>query len=130
MYYIHTYLKQNSNVISVEFMVCVTVVDATTNNPITNVDFIATENGSPASSDLDDPDGEICYSVPEGTDFEVIVQEDGYNDGVRNGLIEQDVNWVVALNPMVSTKLLFIFSLTKSLGVKLLLYTNESFSKT
>ena len=84
-------------------MVCVTVVDATTNNPITNVDFIATENGSPAASDLDDPDGEICYSVPEGTDFEVTVQEDGYNDGVRNGLIEQDVNWVVALNPMVSS---------------------------
>ena len=130
MYYIHTYLKQNSNVISVEFMVCVTVVDATTNNPITNVDFVATENGSPSSSDLDDPDGEICYSVSGGTNFEVTVLEDGYNDGVRNGLIEQDVNWVVALNPMVSTKLLYILSLTKSLGVKLLLYTNESFSKT
>ena len=84
-------------------MVCVTVVDATTNNPITNVDFIATENGNPASSDLDDPDGEICYSVPGGTEFEVTVQEDGYNDGVRNGLIDQDVNWVVALNPMVSS---------------------------
>ena len=84
-------------------MVCVTVVDATTNNPITNVDFVATENGSPAASDLDDPDGEICYSVPEGTDFEVTVQEDGYNDGVRNGLIEQDVNWVIAMNPVVSS---------------------------
>ena len=84
-------------------MVCVTVVDATTNNPITNVDFVATENGSPAGSHLDVPDGEICYSVPEGTDFEVTVQKDGYNDGVRNGLIEQDVNWVIAMNPVVSS---------------------------
>jgi hypothetical protein len=92
-------------------MVCVTVVDATTNSPITNVDFIAKENGNPASSDLDDPDGEICYSVPGGTEFEVTVQEDGYNDGVRNGLIDQDVNWVVALNPMVSTKSLKVFFL-------------------
>ena len=98
-----------------EFMVCVKVVDATTSNPITNVDFISTENGNPSSTDLDDPGGEICYSVPGGTDFEVTVLKDGYNDGVRNGLIEQDVNWVVALNPMVSTKLLYILSLTKSL---------------
>ena len=111
----NTYLEQNSNIITDEFMVCVTVVDAITNNPITNVDFVATENGSPSSSELDDPDGKICYSVAGGTDFEVTVLENGYNNGVRNGLIEQDVNWVVALNPMVSTKLLYILSLTKSL---------------
>ena len=81
-------------------MVCVTVVDATTNNPITNVDFIAMENGSPSSSDLDE---EICYSVRDGTDFEVTAQKDGFNDGVRNGLIEQDVNWVIVMNPIVSS---------------------------
>ena len=84
-------------------MVCFKVVNAKTGNPITNVDFISTENGSPSSTDLNDPDGEICYSVPEGTEFEVTVQEDGYNDGVRNGLIEQDVNWVIAMNPVVSS---------------------------
>ena len=82
-------------------MVCVTVVDATTNNPITNVDFIATENGSPAASDLDDPDGKICYSVPGGTDFEVTVQKDGFNDGVKNDLMEQNATWVIAMNPIV-----------------------------
>ena len=102
-YHLFTTLEQNLTTILDEFMVCVTVVDATTNNPITNVDFIATENGNPSSSELDDPDGEICYSVPEGTEFEVTVQEDGYNDGVRNGLIEQDVNWVIAMNPVVSS---------------------------
>ena len=83
-------------------MVCVTVVDATTNNPITNVDFIATENGSPSSSELDDPDGEICYSVPKGTDFEVTVQKDDFSDGVRNVLVEQNKTWVIAMNPIVS----------------------------
>ena len=83
-------------------MVCVNVVDATTNNPITNVDFISTENGSPSSTDLDDTNGEICYSVPKGTDFEVTVQKDGFNDGVRNGLIEKNENWVIAMNPIVS----------------------------
>ena len=86
-----------------EFMVCVKVVDATTSNPITNVDFISTENGNPSSTDLDDPDGEICYSVPGGTDFEVTVQKDGFNDGVRNGLIEKNENWVIAMNPIVSS---------------------------
>ena len=99
----NTYLEQNSNIITDEFMVCVTVVDATTNNPITNVDFIATENGSPSSSELDDPDGEICYSVPEGTEFEVTVQQDGFDDGVRNAMIDQDIDWVIPLNPIVST---------------------------
>ena len=84
-------------------MVCVTVVDATTNNPITNVDFIATENGSPSSSELDDPDGEICYSVPGGTEFEVTVQQDGFDDGVRNAMIDQDIDWVIPLNPIVSS---------------------------
>ena len=65
-------------------MVCVTVVDATKNSPITNVGFTATENGSPAASDLDDADGEICYSVPDsGTDFEVTFQEDGYNQNPK-----------------------------------------------
>ena len=82
-------------------MVCVTVVDATTNNPITNVDFIATENGNPSSSELDDPDGEICYSVLGGTDFDITVQKDGFNDGIRNDLIEQDAPWVIAMNPIV-----------------------------
>ena len=82
-------------------MVCVTVVDATTNNPITNVDFVATENGSPAGSDLDDPDGKICYSVPTGTDFNVTVRKVGFNDGVNNDLMEQDANWTIAMNPIV-----------------------------
>ena len=97
----------------VEFMVCVTVVDATTNNPITNVDFIATENGSPSSSELDDPDGEICYSVPGGTEFEVTVQQDGFDDGVRNRLIDQDVNWVIPLNPIVSLAHISIYNINK-----------------
>ena len=82
------------------FMVCLTVVDATTNTPITNVDFNAMENGSPSSSD---PDEEMCYSVRDGTDFEVTAKKGGYNDGVRNGLIEQDVNWVIVMNPIVSS---------------------------
>ena len=87
-----------------EFMVCVKVVDATTSNPITNVDFISTENGNPSSTDLDDPDGEICYSVPEGTEFEVTVQQDGFDDGVRNAMIDQDIDWVIPLNPIVSSR--------------------------
>ena len=94
-------------------MVCVTVVDATTNNPITNVDFIATENESPSSSELDDPDGEICYSVPGGTEFEVTVQQDGFDDGVRNRLIDQDVNWVIPLNPIVSLAHISIYNINK-----------------
>ena len=85
----------------VEFMVCVRVVDATTNNSITNVNFIAKENGNPSSSHLDDPDGKICYSVLGGCDFEVTVQKDGFNDGIRNDLIEQDATWVIAMNPIV-----------------------------
>ena len=82
------------------FKVCLTVVDATTNTPITNVDFSAMENGSPSSSDLDE---EMCYSVRDGTDFEVTAQKDNYNDAVKNGLIEQDVNWVIVMNPDVSS---------------------------
>ena len=81
----------------VEFMVCVRVVDATTNNSITNVNFIAKENGNPSSSHLDDPDGKICYSVLGGCDFEVTVQKDGFIDGFRNDLIKQDVTWVITI---------------------------------
>ena len=81
----------------VEFMVCVRVVDATTNSSITNVNFIAKENGNPSSSHLDDPDGKICYSVLGGCDFEVTVQKDDFNDGIRNDLIKQDATWVITI---------------------------------
>ena len=82
-------------------MVCLEVIDATTTDQIKNVDFFTMRNGNASSSNLGDPDGKICYSVPRGTDFNVTVRKVGFNDGNKHDLMEQDATWVIPMNPIV-----------------------------
>ena len=69
---------------------------------LTFVDFEITFGGTQYQS-WNDTDGKICYDVPHATYFEVIANKDGYVFASRNGTINDDTDWVLALNPIVST---------------------------
>ena len=80
------------------------MVDATTDVQITNVFFYySIDNGF--EENTFDEDGEICfYSIAPGTYFEFLAEKSGYTNGSLSGYANDDTYWVIALNPMVSTK--------------------------
>ena len=60
-------------------------------------------------TDSYEPDGEFCfYPILPGTFLNIIVEKLGYDNGQKNGYINDDATWVIPMNPQVSTYLLFI----------------------
>ena len=77
------------------------VIDATTNELLTNIDYIYTIDGGPDTIDSDSS-GAFALTVPVNSTLDISVSKNGFYDESMTGLIDEDKFWLIVMIPSVS----------------------------